>query len=495
MQVLNRASDGLKRDYTVLVSPEEIEEAFVNKLKEKAATVRMDGFRPGKVPLDIVKRLQGDQIRREAVQELLKSVSQGIVKEEGVLISFDFYTSILKEDENGIEYSLKFETIPTVDVTPVSAIELTKYVAEITEDDIKEVFDNMREHHKKWVEQPEDTVAGDGDRVSVALAAKIKVKRNEENISTDMEITIGDPNIMEEFWKPLVGKKAGETVEFSVTYSKHIDNKKLAGKTIEYTADVKKISKATEYELDDEFAKSFGQEDFSKLHEWAENRVKANYEEMSEGVLRRNLLEKISEMYDFDVPDNMFQIEYADVRRQLSAEAERLGKPMSEEVEKGCKDIAYSRVRLGFVVAEVSKQNKMTVSREEVAAGIRSLAALYPGHEKAIWDMYSHGAALNAIVGPILERKVVDYLFKNIKITEQKCTTKELIDMDEETFDFFKDNSEVSVEKLQDIQAAEESSSSEGESEGKAEESAADVEEQPAEKKKRASTKKKASEE
>lgn len=444
MQVLDRASNGLKRNYTVLISPNEVEEAFVKKLVEKASKIRMDGFRPGKVPLDIIKRLQGEQIRKEAVQELIKAISQKIIKDEGVVVSFNFHTSITKEDEKGLEYSLQFETIPLVDVSPVLGIQLTKYMAETGDKEINDIFDDIRKNHKKWVDQPEETCAEDGNEVSVSLDAKIKVKRNEENIGTDMKIVIGDPNIMDDFWKPLIGKKAGDVVNFSVTYSKQVENKKLAGKTVEYTASVKKVAKATEYELDDEFAKDLGYENFSKLKEWAEERVKARFEELSQSVLKRNLLEKMSEMYTFDVPENMFNIEHADVRRQLLAEAERLGKPMSEAVEKGCRDIASSRVRLGFIVAEISKQNHITVSRGEIAKGIGQLASLYPGHEKAIWDMYSHGAGLNTVVGPILERKVVDYLFKNIKIDEEKCTPQQLIDMDEETFDFFQDESGTS---------------------------------------------------
>lgn len=441
MQVLNRASEGLKRNYTVLISPEEIDETFVKKLKEKASKIRMDGFRPGKVPLDLIKRLHGEQIRRETVKDLIKEVSQKIIRDEGILISFDFQTSILKEHDKGIEYALNFEAIPTVDLKPVSDIKLTRYIAEIGDKELSEFFDNIRKNHKNWIDQPEDTIAEDGDEVSVSLSATIKVKKNEENISTDMKIVIGDPSIMPDFWQPLMGKKAGDVVDFSVTYSKAVENKKLAGKTVNYKAVVNKIAKSTEFELNDDFAKHLGYEDFSKLKEWALTKLREHYDEISQGVLKRTLLEKISDMYDFEVPENMFRIEHADVRKQLVAEAARLKKPMSEAVEQGCVSIATTRVRLGFIVAEISKKNKITVSSEEIAQGIRNLASLYPGHEQEIWNLYSRGAGVNAIVGPILEDKVVEYLLSNITIDEETCSTEKLKELDEETFDFFKDNS------------------------------------------------------
>jgi trigger factor len=275
----------------------------------------------------------------------------------------------------------------------------------------------------------------------------MKLKNNKDGIANNLDIVIGDRNVMEDFWKPLIDKKVGDVVEFVVNYPKGLKDKNLAGKKIEYSATIKKISRSAEYELNDEFAKSLGYEDFKKLHAWAEARAKAHYEQLSKSVMKRDLLEKMSEMYTFEVPDNMFNVEYKEVHRQLTAEANKLGKKMSERAEEECKKIAESRVRLGFVVAEVSRENKITVSKEEIAAEIRNIAAMYPGHEKAIWDMYSRGAALNAIIGPVLERKVVDYLFGIIKIKEKKCSAKELVDLDEETFDFFKESAESSNEK------------------------------------------------
>lgn len=456
MQITDRTSDGLKRNYTVLISPEEIEEAFTKRLRERASKSRMDGFRPGKVPINVIKRLQGEQIKAEATKDLVRSISQQIIKGEHVLLSFDFKTGIKKQDENGLEYSLQFETVPTVDPTPVFSIELKKYVAEITEKEITEIFDGIRKEHKKWVECSEEALAEGGDKVHVELIAKVGIKHSKnsksgkENISTDMDIVIGDPNIVENFWKPLVGKKVGDVADFSIAYPKTIGNKNLAGKVVSCEANIKKISRPMEYELDDEFAQSLGYENFSKLHEWAKERAAGHYEEISRGVLKRNLLEKISDLYDFEVPKNMFDIEFADVHRQLTNEAVRLGKPMSAEAEKECESIAASRVRLGFVVAEISKRNNITVSRPEIASEIKKLAAMYPGREKAIWNMYSHGAALSAVVGPILERKVVDFLFKSIKVVTETCTAAQLIAKDEETFDFFKDDSETLVEKLQE---------------------------------------------
>ena len=447
MKILNKTSDGLKRNYTVLVSLEEVENAFVEKLKERASKTRMHGFRPGKVPVDVIRRMYGDSMRSEAVQNLISSTSKKIINDEKLAVSFDFSTGIIKDDSKGVEFSLKFEVVPTVSIKDISSLTLTKHIAEVTEKEINSIFDEIRKNHKNWVEEPAKAKAKDGNKVSVDLLAKMKLKNNKDGIANNLDIVIGDRNVMEDFWKPLIDKKVGDVVEFVVNYPKGLKDKNLAGKKIEYSATIKKISRSAEYELNDEFAKSLGYEDVKKLHAWAEARAKAHYEQLSKSVMKRDLLEKMSEMYTFEVPDNMFNVEYKEVHRQLTAEANKLGKKMSERAEEECKKIAESRVRLGFVVAEVSRENKITVSKEEIAAEIRNIAAMYPGHEKAIWDMYSRGAALNAIIGPVLERKVVDYLFGIIKIKEKKCSAKELVDLDEETFDFFKESAESSNEK------------------------------------------------
>lgn len=447
MKILNKTSDGLKRNYTVLVSPEEVENAFVEKLKERASKTNMHGFRPGKVPVDVIRRMYGDSMRAEAVQNLISTTSKKIINDEKLSVSFDFSTGIIKDDSKGVEFSLKFEIVPTVDVKDISSLTLTKHVAEVTEKEIDSIFDEIRKNHKNWVEESAKAKAKDGNKVSVDLLAKMKLKNNKNGIANNLDIVIGDRNVMEDFWKPLIDKKVGDVVDFVVNYPKGLKDKNLAGKKIEYSATIKKISKAAEYELDDEFAKSLGYEDFKKLHAWADARAKAHYEQLSKSVLKRDLLEKMSELYNFEIPDNMFDVEYKEVHRQLTAEANKLGQTMSKQAEEECKKIAASRVRLGFVVAEVSREQKISVSKEEIAAEIRNIAAMYPGHEKAIWDMYSRGAALNAIVGPVLERKVIDYLFSVIKTKEKKCSAKELVDLDEETFDFFKESAESSKGK------------------------------------------------
>ena len=453
MKILSRTSDGLKRCYVVLISPEEVEVAIIEKLKELAKKVRLDGFRPGKVPLDIVQRMHGDGVREESIKNLVTNTSKKIFKDENIKISFNFSTDISKQDDSGVEFSLKFEIIPEIELKDFSSIELVKHVAKVTEKETNEVFDEIRKNHKNWVEESPNTKADHGHKVVVDLLVKTKLKKQKDDSVKDLEIAIGDANVIEDFWKPMLGVKISDVKEFTVNYPPNMRDKALSGKTIEYVATVKKILKSEEHKLDDAFAKSLGYEDFKKLHAWAQSRAVAKYEQISKDVLKRDLLEKLSDIYTFEVPKNMLDVEISEVKRQISEEAAKIGKEMTEEIQNECMKIAERRVRLGFVIAEISKKEKISVSNAEVAKAIKSIAMMYPGREKMIWDMYSRGDAVNAIAGPMLESKVVEFLFGIIKTKEKHCSPKELVELDEEPFDFFKDGN---VSKKKEVKASSE---------------------------------------
>ena len=195
--------------------------------------------------------------------------------------------------------------------------------------------------------------------------------------------------------------------------------------------------------MDDEFAKAIGYEDLEKAKTWARDRAIARYDYISRDIMKRDLMDKITEMYDFDVPSNMIEAEEKEVVKQIKMEATRLKKEFTPEIEKECHEIAIKRVRLGFVVAEIAKREKIYVSRNEVNQAIRNIAAMYPGQEKSIFDMYrNHPEATSAIVGPVLEGKVVGHLLDKLSPKEKKCSVEELIAIDEEPFDFFKDDAD-----------------------------------------------------
>ncbi len=440
MEVLNRTSDGLKRCYNILLSSEELEAAKISKLQEIAKKIKLDGFRPGKVPVDVVKRMYGDSISDEAKNTLIESTANKVLIDEKLSISFRFLTDIVKEDEKGLEFTLKFELVPTFELKDLSKISLMKHSAEITDSEVNDLLEDIRKARKNWVVDKSAKVVKEGQHISIDLNLLTSIKKYTGGNTTDLEITIGDETLIDDFWKHLIGAKIGETREFDIQYPKNFGNKNFAGKKLHYSATVKKILKSEEFKLDDVFAKAIGYEDLEKAKTWAKSHLISKYEHIAHDIMKRDLLEKISEIYDFSVPSNMVSIEKAEVEKQIKAEAPKYNKEFTPEIEKECEKLAIKRVRLGFIIAEIAKKEKINVSRNEVTQAIKNIAMMYPGQEKMIYDIYRRPEALNAVVGPLLESKVVDFILDKLTPTENKCSVAELIAIDEEPFDFFKDS-------------------------------------------------------
>lgn len=440
MEVLNRTSDGLKRCYNVLIQPKELEQALEVKLKETAKRVRLDGFRPGKVPVDVVRRMYGAALLEEAKKTAITNTVNKIIKDEKLAISFNYATNIEKDDDKGVVFSLKFELIPTFELKPVDKIELTKHVAEITDKEVTDILEEIRKEQKKWVKDEKAKKVAEGHKVTVDMSLVSDNKKHKNNAIKELGIVIGDKTLVDDFWKHLIDAKIDETREFDIVYPQNFGDKSLSGKKLTYKATVKQIFKAEEYKLNDEFAKALGYENLEKMRAWAKSGAIKKYDLLTKEIMRRDLLEQISNMYDFDVPENMLKAEYPNVENQIATEAKRLGKELTQEIKDECMKIAKSRVRLGFIVSEISKREKIVVTRNEIAQSIRNIAMMYPGHEKSIIDLYSRRDTVQAVAGPILEGKVVDYLLQQLKIKEVKCSVKELVEIDEEPFDFFADD-------------------------------------------------------
>lgn len=443
MKVLSRTADGLKRCYNVLIAPEEIEQEKASKLREVAKEIKMDGFRPGRVPVDVAHRLYGNRIDTEAKNAVVNNSAKKILADEKLAISFSYATDIVREDKDGIEFTLKFELIPSFELYDFSKINIIKHVVDVTEKDALEVLENIRKASTNWKEDEKAKKVTEGQKVVIDLNMLTKLKKHKEDKVENLDIVIGDESLVDDFWKHLVGAKIGDTVEFDIAYPNDFGDKNLAGRKVHYSALIKKIYKAEEFKMDDEFAKAIGYEDLEKAKTWAKDRAVARYDYISKDIMKRDLMDKITEMYDFEVPSNMIEAEEKEVVKQIKMEAARLNKEFTPEIEKECREIAIKRVRLGFVVAEIAKREKIYVARSEINQAIRNIAAMYPGQEKSIFDMYrNHPEAASAIVGPVLEGKVVGHLLDKLSPKEEKCSAEKLIAIDEEPFDFFKDDAD-----------------------------------------------------
>ncbi|MDR0968713.1 MAG: trigger factor [Holosporaceae bacterium] len=439
MEILNKTENGLKRSCNVLLSKEDLDAARNTKLRDIAKKVRLDGFRPGKAPLDILKRIYGESVESEAKKQAITDACKKFLNDEKPALSLSYVTEIVKDEQDSLEFLIKYEIIPSFELKEVSDLEVVKHLPEITDKEVDDFLESIRKDAKNWIEDNGGGKIKEGQKVAVNLTLLSPGKKPRTNILDNLEIILGNETVLEDFWKPFIGAKVSDTVEFSVNYPENFHEKSLSGKSVAYKAVVNKVFNHAEYKLDDDFAKAIGCDNLEKAKEWAKARVVSKYEYIAKDVMRRDLLDRISEQYDFDVPQNMTELEGRVIRSQIEEEAKKLGKEFSPRVQEECRKLSEQRVRLGFVIAEIAKREKITVSREEIYQAIKHIASLYPGQEKAIWQKYSRGDSIQAVIGPILEDKVINFLYGKIKIKEEKRSIEDLIALDEEEFDFFKD--------------------------------------------------------
>ncbi|MDR2781193.1 MAG: trigger factor [Holosporaceae bacterium] len=485
MRILSNTKDGLKRCYNVLISKEELEVAADAKLQEAAKKAKLDGFRPGKVPVDIVKRMYGSGIVSESKEEAIKNAAKQVIKDERLMVMLSHSVKVVRDDEEGLEFAMQLEVNPVFELKDLSGIELKKYVVNIGDEYVSDELARLRKIAKKWIEGEETDEVKDGCKVVIDLiTAKLNKKKKSKEIK-DVEIvvkeTIDEYELSQatfQISKSLIGAKVSDVRIFNMTGSPN---------SVECKACVKKIFNPSEHQLDDDFAKDIGFKTLEEVKEVVKSNNAKRCEGIAKGIMRRDLLDKISDMYDFPIPEGLIQVETKEVIRQISEEARKIGKKFTPQIEEECSKIAEKRVRLGFVIAEIAKKENIIVSSPEITEAIRSIANMYPGKEETIWDTYTRREALPVVIGPILEKKVVDFLLEKIKISEEvACSYEKLIEIDEEPFDFFKDDvAAVSDESTDTATVAEDAATSadEGENENRSEESV-EVEAEAAEDKK-----------
>jgi trigger factor len=418
MEIVSKSNDGLKWCYNVFLPREDVDAAMAAKLEEKAKTVRLDGFRPGKVPLEMVKRLHGDAIRKSVINDLVTNTANAIIKDEQLNICLNCITNIIKNEEFGVEFTMKFDLMPKVELKDFSFIEVIKYQAEITDQDVLDALEEIRSVHKKWTDVNPEQDAQIGHKVVVDLEFKLPHnKKTKSEVAKNIDIFIGGEDAIDDFWKPLVGAKLHEVREFIVNYPDDMKDKSLAGHSVTCIATIHKIMSSSEYHMDDEFAKYIGYDDFEKAKEWARSAVSAKYEKMTKDIMHRELLEKLSDMYnELLIPESILEYEYKDVYTQIAQEAQRLGKAMTPKIIEETKKLATRRAQVGFVIADIAKLEGIKATNDEIIEAISNIARLYPGHEKSIFDMYTRGNNINIVVGPILESKVIDWILKIVQL-------------------------------------------------------------------------------
>jgi len=409
--------------------------------------VRIKGFRPGKVPVNHLRRLFGKSAMAEIVQNVISEVARNTLTERGEKAAMqpDFQ---LPEDEKEAEdvlagkhdltYTMSYEILPTVELTDFKSIAVDRLTAAVDDSEVDEELNRLADNQRSFT--PKDGKAVTGDRVSLSYVGKIDGVAFEGGTDENAVIRLGSTQLIPGFAEQLEDVSAGEEKTLNVTFPENYGAANLAGKAATFDVKVKEVAAPDEVKLDDELAKRVGLESLAKLRDAIRQQLQSQYNNLSRQKLKRQLLDQLDQMHRFELPPKMVDQEFDNIWRQVTGELERAGKTFADEStteEKAraeYRQIAERRVRLGLILSEIGERNKIAVTDEEAQRGLAAQLRQFPGQEQQLIEYYrKNPEALSGIRAPIFEEKVVDFLLELVKVNDKTVSREELARDEEET--------------------------------------------------------------
>jgi trigger factor len=449
MQVTETLSEGLKREFKVVVPAAELDAKVNVRLDELKDRVRINGFRPGKVPVAHLKRVYGRSAMAEVIEATVRDTNNQIVSERGYKLAADPKVTLPTEQDaveklisgqSDLDYTMAVEIVPPIELTDFKTINLTKLTSEVTDPEVDEALARITEQNKPYSAKPEREKAAKDDRVVISFAGTIDGAPFEGGSADDSVVLIGSNTFIPGFEDQLIGIGVGETRTLKVTFPQHYGKETLAGKNAEFVVTAKSIETPGTVTIDDEFAKSLGLESLAKLREAVKDRIAREHVGTSRQKLKRALLDELDARHKFEPPPSLVEEEFDRVWKSVLSEMETEKKSFADEstTEEKAKAeyraIAERRVRLGLVLAEIGEKNKITVTDEELNRAVMEHVRQFPGQEQRVWDYYRQNPQATAgLRAPIYEEKVVDFLLELANVTEKKVAREELYKEDEPT--------------------------------------------------------------
>ncbi|HZL29538.1 MAG TPA: trigger factor [Pseudolabrys sp.] len=449
MQVTETLSEGLKREFSVVVPAAELEAKVATRLDELKDKVRLNGFRPGKVPVAHLKKVYGRSAMAEVIEATVRDTNNQIVTDRGFRLASDPKVTLPEEKEavekliagnSDLSYTVAVEIVPEIKLADFKAIKLTRPVAEVTEAQVDDGIKMIAEQNRPYAAKGEGAKAESGDRVNISFVGTIDGKPFEGGTGEDIAVQIGSNTFIPGFEEQLIGIAAGDNRTVKATFPVQYANEALAGKEAEFAVTAKSTEAPGEVKTDDEFAKSLGLESLAKLREAVKDRLNRDQQAQSRQKLKRSLLDELDKLHTFEPPPSMVADEFSRVWTSVTEELKNENKTFEDEktTEEKAKAeyqaIAARRVRLGLVLAEIGEKNKIVVSEEELSRAVAERARQFAGQEQRVWDYFRQNPeAVASLRAPIFEEKVVDFLVELADVTDKKVTREELFKDEEET--------------------------------------------------------------
>ena len=433
MQITETKSDGLSREFRVALPASEIEEKISHRLKEIARTAQLPGFRPGKVPVSILRKRYGHSVMGEILERAVNDSSQQALSEKGIRPAMQPEIEIdTFKDGADLEYTIAVETLPEIEPVDFSTIKLERWVTETDNKAVHEALKNLANANKSSLPVTSSRKSKSGDIVVIDFIGRVDGEEFPGGKADGYQLELGSGSFIPGLEDRLVGVKAGDHVEAHVKFPDEYGAEDLAGKDAVFDVNVKELREAIPAAIDDELAKKVGMEDLGKLKEAIAEEQAREFNSLARMSLKRTLLDRLSERHDFEVPEKLVTREFESIWAQYEEQkkaGEETDDGLSEDEQKEeFRDIAERRVRLGLLLAEIGQRNNIQVDQDEINTAITKEARHHPGQEQAVVDHFKDNPqALDQITAPLYEEKVVDFIIELASVKDKKSTLAKLM--------------------------------------------------------------------
>ena len=445
MQVTETLNEGLKREFSVVVPATELDDRLVKRLGTLKDEVRLKGFRPGKVPINHLRRMFGRSMMAEIVQSVLSEVARDTLVQRGEKAAAppDYK---LPEDEQEAEkiltgnvdlaYTMTYEVLPRIELGDFKSMTIARPVVEISDEDVEAQVRQLADSARAFATKAGS--ADTSDRVTISYVGKIDGEAFEGGSDANAVLTIGDGRFIPGFDEQLIGLSTGDTKTFNITFPADYAAKNLAGKEATFDVTVAAVAAADPAVIDDTLAARLGLPDLEALKNTVREQVQQQYKFASDQKTKRQLLDQLDKLHEFPLPPALVEQEFDSIWRQVTEQLASEKRTFEDEgttedaARADYRKIAERRVRLGLIMSEVGERNKIEVTEEETQRALRAQMRNFPGQEQSIVNYYRQSPeAFAALRAPIFEQKVADFILAQAKVTEKPVSREELLKDDE----------------------------------------------------------------
>lgn len=431
--------EGLNHEFSVVVPQKVLEDRKSARLAEICKTAKMQGFRPGKVPLAVVAKLHGAEAYGDALEHVVSEAVEQTMKDRKIRPALQPQIDWVATDEGkDVEFKLKVEALPVVTIKDFGTIELERPTTDVAASKVDDAISKIMKRLNKPETVSEARAAAMGDVVVIDFEGSVDGNKRDDMKGANHALELGSKSFIDTFEDQLVGLKVSDKKTITVTFPEKYQAEELAGKKAKFDVEIKELRAYKPFELDDAMAKGVGFPSIEKLRERVRDDIAADYARIGRSVVKRALMDKLSESYVFEVPNGLLEAEFDGIWKQVE-DAKGKGELPDEDkgktedqLRKEYREIAERRIRLGLLLAEVAAQNKIEVSSNELRNALMAEARRFPGQEKAVFDYYTNTrGAIERIRAPLLEEKVVDFIIGKAKVTDKKVSEDDLFSMPE----------------------------------------------------------------